>query len=123
MDEETRQALVEAPKHVALTFDDGPRASTTGPLLSGLAERGVTATFFVIGQQIPGNEDLLRRMKADGHQIGNHTYSHVSLLTTARNAVVEEIQKTEVLLQAALGEGEWWLRPPTALSTISGRVW
>lgn len=115
LDEETRQALVEAPKYVALTFDDGPRASTTGPLLSGLAERGVTATFFVIGQQIPGNEDLLRRMKADGHQIGNHTYSHVSLLTTARNAVVEEIQKTEVLLQAALGEGEWWLRPPYGL--------
>lgn len=112
LDEETRQALVETPKYVALTFDDGPRASTTGPLLNGLAERGVTATFFVIGQQIPGNEDLLRRMKADGHQIGNHTYSHVRLLTAERNAVVEEIHKTEVLLQSALGPGEWWLRPP-----------
>ncbi len=61
------------PRYVALTFDDGPRPDTTGPLLEGLAQRGVTVTFFVIGEQVPGNEELIRRMVRDGHQVGSHT--------------------------------------------------
>lgn len=112
LDESTRRALVDDPKYVALTFDDGPRADTTSRLLDGLLERGVPATFFVIGQQIPGNEALLRRMAAEGHQIGNHTYSHVKLLKSEKDVVVQEIQKTEVMLRAAVGEGSFWLRPP-----------
>ena len=99
-------------KYIALTFDDGPRRDTTGPLLDGLRERGVPATFFVIGRQIPGNEDLLERMQAEGHQIGNHTYDHTRLLTAEPDKVVEEIHKTEVLLTELLGEGDYWLRPP-----------
>lgn len=101
-----------AEKYVALTFDDGPRADTTGRLLDGLRERGAKATFFVIGEQIPGNEDLLRRMTAEGHQIGNHTYSHIRLSTADRDKAVEEIHKTEVLVEEIVGEGEVWLRPP-----------
>ena len=66
-------------KYVALTFDDGPRSSTTGPLLDGLELREVPATFFLVGNRIPGNEDLVRRMAAGGHQIGIHTYDHVEL--------------------------------------------
>ena len=58
---------------IALTFDDGPRRSTTTQLLDGLAQRGVPATFFLIGEQIPGNEDLVRRMDAEGHQLGIHS--------------------------------------------------
>lgn len=115
MDEETRDGLVEEPKYVALTFDDGPRSDTTGLLLNGLLERGAAATFFVIGEQVRGNEDLLRRMAAEGHQIGNHTYSHVRLLTEEKNTVIEEIQKTEVILKNLLGEREFWLRPPYGL--------
>ena len=99
-------------KYVALTFDDGPRADTTAPLLDGLRARGASATFFLIGQQIPGNEDLLRRMASEGHQIGNHTYSHSILEASTDNAIVEEIQKTEVLLEEILGPGSYWLRPP-----------
>ena len=101
--------------YVALTFDDGPRYNTTGPLLDGLAERGVVATFFVIGRQVEGNEDLICRMAADGHQIGNHTYSHVALQDLDPDAVVEEIQKTEVVLEHLVGEREFWLRPPYGL--------
>ena len=99
-------------KYVALTFDDGPRADTTAPLLDGLASRGASATFFLIGEQIPGNEGLIRRMAREGHQIGNHTYSHVILEESADNALVEEIHKTEVLLEEILGPGDYWLRPP-----------
>lgn len=111
------EARVEAekPKYVALTFDDGPRYNTTGPLLDGLAERGVVATFFVIGRQVEGNEDLICRMAADGHQIGNHTYSHVALQDLDLDAVVEEIHKTEVVLEHLVGEREFWLRPPYGL--------
>ena len=83
--------------------------------LDGLLERGAAATFFVIGEQVPCNEDLLRRMRAEGHQIGNHTYSHVRLLKAEKDMVVEEVHKTEVLLKEAVGEGDFWLRPPYGL--------
>lgn len=112
LDEKTLENLVEEPKHIALTFDDGPRVGTTERLLDGLLERGVSATFFIIGQQVPGNEALLQRMKAEGHQIGNHTYSHMRLINGDKDAVVEEIHKTEVLLEGAVGKGSYWLRPP-----------
>ena len=115
LDPDTLENLVEEPKYVALTFDDGPRADTTGRLLDGLLERGVAATFFVIGEQIPCNEGLLQRMKAEGHQIGNHTYSHVRLLKADKDDVVEEVHKSETLLQEAVGEGCFWLRPPYGL--------
>lgn len=115
LDEETLSELTEEPKYVALTFDDGPRADTTTKLLDGLLERGAAATFFIIGEQIPGNEELLKRMKAEGHQIGNHTYTHVRLLKTDKDTVVEEVHKAEVLLKEVLGEGSFWLRPPYGL--------
>lgn len=115
LDANTLQELTEEPKYLALTFDDGPRRGTTDLLLDGLLERGVTATFFVVGQQIEGNEELIQRMKAEGHQIGNHTYSHTRLLTAEKETVIEEIHKTEVVLQHLVGEGTYWLRPPYGL--------
>ena len=57
LDEETRNAIAEGTKYVALTFDDGPRCETTGMLLDGLQERGAQATFFVIGTQIMCGEN------------------------------------------------------------------
>lgn len=115
LDEDTLENLVEEPKYVAITFDDGPRADTTSRLLDGLLERGAAATFFVIGEQVAGNEKLLQRMVDEGHQIGNHTYSHVRLLNAGKDSVVEEVQKTEVLLREAVGDGSFWLRPPYGL--------
>ena len=102
-------------KYVALTFDDGPRADTTSVLLDGLRERGASATFFLIGQQIPGNEDLICRMAAEGHQVGNHTYGHTRLQNARDDTIIEEIHKTEGLLTEVLGPGEYWLRPPYGL--------
>ena len=115
MDASTKQELTEEPKYVALTFDDGPRRGTTDLLLNGLMERGVSATFFVVGEQVSGNEDLILRMSDEGHQVGNHTYSHVRLLTAEKNIVIEEIRKGEVVLENLLGEQEFWLRPPYGL--------
>ena len=69
----------ELPPRVALTFDDGPHRIYTRNLLDGLRERGVKATFFVVGENIPGNEELIRQMEEDGHLIGNHTYDHADI--------------------------------------------
>lgn len=103
---------VDGPPLVALTFDDGPRRSTTGPLLEGLALREVSATFFLVGNRIPGNEELIREMAQEGHQIGVHTYGHVMLTGLSRSEFDAQVGKTRALLAGVLGEGEFWLRPP-----------
>ena len=63
----------------ALTFDDGPHATYTPLLLDGLRKRGIHATFFLMGKNIRGNEEIVTQMQRDGHLIGNHTYDHVQL--------------------------------------------
>lgn len=112
----------EAPL-VALTFDDGPRSSTTGPLLDGLELREVPATFFLVGSRIPGNEDLVRRMAAEGHQIGIHTYDHVELKGLSRKDFDLQVGKTRALITGLLGEGNYWLRPPYGLIDKSAEGW
>jgi len=100
---------------VALTFDDGPRRSTTTALLDGLAQRGVQATFFVIGAQIPGCEDLLRRMDEEGHQLGIHTYDHVSLTELSDEDFAAQVERTREALKQTLGHNDFLLRPPYGL--------
>ena len=119
MDEAIQKELIEDPKYIALTFDDGPRKETTELLLDGLLERGAAATFFVVGEQVYCNEALLLRMQAEGHQVGNHTYSHQRLLTAEKDTIIEEIQKNNVILQNILGKEEFWLRPPYGLIDAS----
>ena len=101
---------------IALTFDDGPSPQTTAALLDGLRERGAHATFFLIGEQIAGNEALVRRMRDEGHQVGNHSFSHVRL-DAADDAALREIARTDGALRAVLGEGTYWLRPPWGFSS------
>ena len=115
--EPTEEALVSCPagKYVALTFDDGPRADTTGRLLDGLQARGARATFFVLGSLAEWNGELLLRMAAEGHQIGQHTYSHVALELQQDWMVRQELTQTDRILQRVLGEGDYWLRPPYGL--------
>ena len=99
------------PRYIALTFDDGPSSEATPLLLDGLKERGAHATFFLIGDQIAGAEELVLRMQDEGHQIGNHTFSHVRL-DRSSSAGMEELSKTDALLRELLGAGEYWIRPP-----------
>lgn len=66
-------------KRIAITFDDGPHRLYTPKLLDGLKERGIHATFFLVGENIGNNEALVKRMAEEGHLIGNHTFSHVQL--------------------------------------------
>lgn len=113
----------EAVKLIALTFDDGPRRSTTTALLDGLSERGVRATFFLIGAQIPGNEDLIRRMDAEGHQIGIHTYDHVKLTGLNRADFDAQVEKSRSLLKEVLGHNDFLLRPPYGMLDESVKTW
>ncbi len=99
-------------KYVALTFDDGPWPGTTERLLDGLAERDAKATFFLIGEQIAGHEDTVRRMADEGHQVGNHTYTHMDLSRGDPSERLREIAETDEALRALLGDGTYWLRPP-----------
>lgn len=99
-------------KYVALTFDDGPKRGTTDRLLDGLKERNVQATFFLIGQQIEDNADLVARMREEGHQVGNHTWSHQRLDGATADEAAQEVARTEAALEALLGGGKYWLRPP-----------
>lgn len=98
--------------YVALTFDDGPSAKYTAKLLDGLKERGVHATFFLIGSLAEDNKELVQRMKAEGHQIGNHSYDHAKLTEMDCAAALADIRHGDEVLRQVLGEDEYWVRPP-----------
>ena len=109
---DTAVALPEGKKLIALTFDDGPRRATTTRLLDGLAERGVKATFFLIGAQIENNEDVVRRMDEEGHQVGIHTFDHVKLTGLSRADFDAQVERTRAALKGVLGHNDFLLRPP-----------
>lgn len=110
-------------KLIALTFDDGPRRSTTTRLLDGLAERGVKATFFLIGAQVEDNRDVVLRMDAEGHQIGIHTYDHVKLTSLNRADFDAQVDKSRALLKQVLGHNDFLLRPPYGMLDDSVKAW
>lgn len=114
MGEEPAQAAAALPPkgYIALTFDDGPWPETTEALLDGLAQRGVKATFFLVGEQIAGHQDTVKRMADEGHQIGLHTWHHVSLQGLTREEIEAQLNKTRETLRALLGPEDFMLRPP-----------
>lgn len=98
--------------YIALTFDDGPWPGTTRVLLDGLKERGARATFFVIGRQIAARPELIRRMAAEGHQIGLHTWDHVALRGLGQEEIQRQLAQSREALTALTGEADFMLRPP-----------
>lgn len=113
----------DQPPRVALTFDDGPRAAATQRLLDELALREVQATFFLVGEFIPVNEDLVRRMAAEGHQVGVHSYSHIRLTALSKEDFDFEVGQVRTQLSEILGEGSYWLRPPYGIIDPSVEQW
>ena len=99
-------------KRVALTFDDGPSSKYTPQLLEGLRERGVHATFFLMGKNIEGNEELVKQIQEEGHLIGNHTYNHVELDKIPKEKALEEIEAANQEIYEITGVYPQWLRPP-----------
>ncbi len=97
---------------MVLTFDDGPDPRYTPGILDTLARYGVSAMFFVCGEMAAENRDLLRRMAAEGHVIGNHTWTHPHLTRLSRPALASEIARTSDVVEETLGEAPVWFRAP-----------
>lgn len=103
---------VQEEKYIALTFDDGPHPLYTPRLLEGLKERNARATFFLIGQNIDGNEDIIRQMKEDGHLIGNHSQNHLQLTKEQTREACDQINCTNEKIKNIIGETPVYVRPP-----------
>jgi len=99
-------------KIVALTFDDGPQKGCTDRLLDGLKKRGVQASFFLMGENIAGNEELVERMAQEGHLLGNHSYRHVRLTAVSEELVCGETEKNGDIIEGITGIRPQYLRPP-----------
>lgn len=92
----------EAPKYVALTFDDGPSGEHTRRLLAGLEQRGVQATFFLCGYRLETYGQLAGEIRAGGHEIGLHGYSHDDLSRMSAGEILRELEATRALLPNCL---------------------
>lgn len=101
---------------VALTFDDGPTADHTPRVLEILREKGVKATFFLIGSQAEKQRELVRRMCAEGHRIGNHTYTHPALFCfLSPSRLRAEIDKGQEVIRDICGGASRLFRSPVGL--------
>jgi peptidoglycan-N-acetylglucosamine deacetylase len=98
--------------HVRLTFDDGPTPAATADVLDTLAAWGAPATFFVTGSMAAAHPALVRRARAEGHRIGNHSWSHPDLTTLTRAQVRSQLQRTTDVIRQATGNAPTEWRPP-----------
>jgi len=101
-----------AAKKIVLTFDDGPDARFTPHILDILKEKHVPAAFFVTGVLATSNPDLLRRIYDEGHEIGNHSYTHPHFAEVSRAQLDLELNLTQRLLESSLGIKTVLFRPP-----------
>ena len=97
---------------VHLSFDDGPDRDWTPRVLDVLAEAGMRATFFVVGQAVRATPELLRRIAAEGHEIGNHSYGHRHPWTLSEAAARDEVRGGAAAIEDALGRVPRVFRPP-----------
>jgi peptidoglycan-N-acetylglucosamine deacetylase len=116
------QVRVDQP-YIAMTFDDGPSAENTPRLLEMLKQRNIKATFFLIGQNVASNPDLVRRILAEGHEIGNHSWTHPQLSKLSEDRVTMEITRTQDAIKGASGFTPTLLRPPYGAITPRQREW
>lgn len=96
---------------MVLTFDDGPTAQTAS-ILSLLGKYQAKATFFLIGSELENNREAGQQIAKDGHQIGNHTFSHQRMVFKKPSFITAEIEKTNQLIRETGYEGEIDFRPP-----------
>lgn len=99
---------------LALTFDDGPGTGLTMAILTILAEHDVKATFFVLGRQIPGREQIISQIAQQGHQIGLHGYDHLHHWKVSPIRAIKDIKRGWEVIDVVLGKnhGKYLYRPP-----------
>ena len=101
-----------AEKKVAITFDDGPNPDYTEELLTGLKERGVNATFFLLGKEVEKYPEIVKDISDGGHLIGTHSYEHVNLSNLSDAAAIEQVDKTNAAIYDITGKYPEYIRPP-----------
>ncbi len=106
-------------KLVALTFDDGPSDIGVDAVLPLLQERGIKATFFLVGGALERNLALGARIAAGGHELGNHTYTHQRMVLKSPSFIKEEIERTDQLIRKTGYSGPIHFRPPYGKKLIA----
>ncbi|MEV5171320.1 polysaccharide deacetylase family protein [Streptomyces flaveolus] len=99
-------------RHMVLTFDDGPNPEYTPHILDTLAKYDVRAMFFVCGECVVQNRELLARMADEGHVVGNHTWTHPLLTELNRREIRSEMESTSDAIEDSYGERPQWFRAP-----------
>lgn len=106
--------------HVALTYDDGPDRRSTPHFLNVLAQHDRTATFFLLGEHVEKNHDLVKHMVDSGHEVAVHGWNHQCLAAKRPGTLVDELRRTKHLLEDAGGAAVRWYRPPYGVLTGEG---
>lgn len=99
-------------KLLALTFDDGPDEDFTPQILDILKKYNVKATFYVIGEKVQYNKKIIKRQYEEGHEIGNHTYTHINVSKNGYNKINKEIGDTQSVVKSITGVYPKTFRPP-----------
>jgi peptidoglycan/xylan/chitin deacetylase (PgdA/CDA1 family) len=110
-------------QYIARTFDDGPHKINTPRLLDMLKERHIHATFFMVGENVADNQEIVKRVLAEGHEIGNHSWSHPQLSVMNDASVRDQLQKTQDAIKQACGLTPKLMRPPYGAFTARQRNW
>jgi peptidoglycan-N-acetylglucosamine deacetylase len=105
-------SMPESEKTVYLTFDDGPDPEQTTRVLDALNKSGIKATFFVIGEKIKENREIVKRILDEGHVLGHHTYFHKPPGEVSVDQLVVEIEETDNLIVEISGKSSKLFRPP-----------
>src|SRR6266700_7318842 len=108
---------------IAMTFDDGPSAALTPKLLDLLAAHHIKATFFVIGENVAEHPEIVARAAREGHEIGNHSWSHPNFGKMSDQAVRSQLQRTDDAIKNATGERPTLMRPPYGSITAREKRW
>src|SRR5207302_11052238 len=98
--------------NIAMTFDDGPSAKLTPKLLDLLAAHHIKATFFLIGQNVAENPEIVAREAREGHEVANHSWSHPNLGKMSDDGVRGQLRKTDDAIRSAVGHAPTLMRPP-----------
>ena len=100
---------------VVLTFDDGPSRDYTPQILKILAEKNVRATFFLVGAQVEKYPEVARQIVDEGHEVGNHTYGHITVPHAPPTQLTSQIMRTNLAILQHAGRYPQYLRPPRGL--------
>ena len=99
-------------RKISLTFDDGPVPGITDWVLKDLEKRGLKATFFMVGDNVHKHPTLAQSVLSAGHQLGNHTYHHLSGWKTSTKTYLDDVASCDAILADTVGEMPRFFRPP-----------